>query len=44
MVHHYQFNNTAVISQVKCQQSNGGSPRKPLKQISQVAYMVKVAS
>jgi len=27
---HYQFNHTGVVRQVKCRQSNGGSPRMPL--------------
>ena len=34
----------ADVRQVKCRQSNRGSPCKPLKQISQIAYMVKVVS
>jgi len=41
---YYQFNNTGAVHQVKCRQSNGGSPRKSLKQLSQIAYMVKVVS
>jgi len=43
-VNHYQFNDNDVVRQVKCRQSNGGSPCKPRKEISQLAHVVKVVS
>jgi len=43
-VYYYLFNNTGVIRQVKCRQSNGALPHKSLKQIRQIVYKVKVMS